>query len=97
MFRQSTDAKKFSTKVVSVSLVPRPSPVPVFDRLQYAKKEGECLVILPRDPRHRHHKSSRAYMHSHAREKTDLEFCTSYEDETSADGEIYQAYKTYPS
>ena len=29
-----------------VSLVPRPSPAPVFDRLQYAKTEGEGLVNL---------------------------------------------------
>ena len=27
------------------------------------------------------------------REKTDIAFCTSYEDETSADGEQHQAYK----
>ena len=33
-----------------LSLVPRPSPAPVFDRLQYAKTEGEGL--LPRDPQH---------------------------------------------
>ena len=38
-----------------------------------------------------------AYIYSHAREKTDLGFCASYEDETSADGEQCQAYKTYPS
>ena len=30
----------------STSLVPRPSPAPVFDRLQYAKTEGEGLVNL---------------------------------------------------
>ena len=41
------------------SLVPRPSPAPVFDRLQYAKTEPEGLVILPRDPCHWHHVSSR--------------------------------------
>ena len=29
-----------------LSLVPRPSPAPVFDRLQYAKMEGEGLVNL---------------------------------------------------
>ena len=32
------------------SLVPRPSPAPVFDRLQYAKTEGEGLgtrLVLP--------------------------------------------------
>ena len=28
------------------SLIPRPSPAPVFDRLQYAKTEGEGLVNL---------------------------------------------------
>ena len=28
------------------SLVPRPSPAPVFDRLQYAKTEPEGLVNL---------------------------------------------------
>ena len=28
------------------SLVPRPSPAPVYDRLQYAKTEGEGLVNL---------------------------------------------------
>ena len=28
------------------SLVPRPSPAPVFDHLQYAKTEGEGLVNL---------------------------------------------------
>ena len=41
--------------------------------------------ILPRDPRQ---------ALSRTRKKTDLAFCTSYEDETSADGEQYQAYKT---
>ena len=41
------------------SLVPRPSPAPVFDRLQYAKTEPEGLVILPRDPCHGRHVSSR--------------------------------------
>ena len=30
----------------ATSLVPRPSPAPVFDRLQYAKTEGEGLVNL---------------------------------------------------
>ena len=30
----------------SASLVPRPSPAPVFDRLQYAKTEPEGLVNL---------------------------------------------------
>ena len=30
----------------SPSLVPRPSPAPVFDRLQYAKTEPEGLVNL---------------------------------------------------
>ena len=34
-----------------------------------------------------------AYMYSHAREKTDLAFCTSYEDETSADGEQHPSVK----
>ena len=29
-----------------LSLVPRPSPAPVFDRLQYAKTEPEGLVNL---------------------------------------------------
>ena len=29
-----------------ISLVPRPSPAPVFDRLQYAKTEPEGLVNL---------------------------------------------------
>ena len=28
------------------SLVPRPSPAPVFDRLQHAKTEGEGLLNL---------------------------------------------------
>ena len=36
-------------------------------------------------------------MYSHAREKTDLAFCTSYEDQTSAGREQRQSYKTYPS
>ena len=31
---------------VHYSLVPRPSPAPVFDRLQYAKTEPEGLVNL---------------------------------------------------
>ena len=31
---------------VRASLVPRPSPAPVFDRLQYAKTEPEGLVNL---------------------------------------------------
>ena len=31
-----------------------------------------------------------------ATKKTDLAFCTSYKDETSADGE-HQVYKTYSS
>ena len=34
------------------------------------------------------------YMQSHSEEKTDLVFCTSYKDKTSADGEQHQAYKT---
>ena len=37
------------------------------------------------------------YMYGRATEKTDLAFCTSYEDETSADGQQHLAYKTYPS
>jgi len=36
-------------------------------------------------------------MYSYALEKMDLVFCTGYEDETSADGEHHQAYKTYLS
>ena len=39
----------FSCNVVITgicSLVPRPSPAPVFDRLQYPKTEGEGLVNL---------------------------------------------------
>ena len=32
--------------LIQSSLVPRPSPAPVFDRLQYAKTEGEGLVNL---------------------------------------------------
>ena len=35
----------FSTKSYT-SLVPRPSPAPIFDHLQYAKTEGEGLVNL---------------------------------------------------
>ena len=79
------------------SLVPRPSSAPVSDRLQYAKTEGEGLVNLT---------TWSAAQASHVvtliciaklREKTDLEFCTSYEDETSTDGEQYKVYKTYPS
>ena len=31
---------------IDCSLVPRPSPAPVFDRLQYTKTEGEGLVNL---------------------------------------------------
>ena len=38
-----------------------------------------------------------ALMYGRATEKTDLAFCTSYEDETSADGQQHLAYKTYPS
>ena len=73
------------------------SPAPVFDRLQYAKTEPEGLVILPRDPCHGRHVSSTLRMYGRATEKTDLAFCTSYEDETSADGQQHLAYKTYPS
>ena len=32
--------------VIKISLVPRPSPAPVFDRFQYAKTEPEGLVNL---------------------------------------------------
>ena len=32
--------------MVFYSLVPRPSPAPVFDRFRYAKTEGEVLVNL---------------------------------------------------
>ena len=40
----------------------------------------------------------RAMTHMHVyMEKTDLVLCISYEDETSADGEQHQVYKTYPS
>ena len=35
-----------SAKEGGCSLVPRPSPAPVFDRLHYAKTEGEGLVNL---------------------------------------------------
>ena len=37
------------------------------------------------------------HVYSHATVKTDLMFCTSYEDETSADREQHQACKPYPS
>ena len=79
------------------SLVPRPSPAPVFDRSAVCKNGGRrpgesYLVIRGTGVRCRH-----AYNYSHAREKTDLTFSTSYKDETSVvDGE-HQAYKTYPS
>ena len=32
---------EFRSEQARASLVPRPSPAPVFDRLQYAKTEGE--------------------------------------------------------
>ena len=37
---------RFTRKWLNPSLVPRPSPAPVFDRLQYAKTEPEGLVNL---------------------------------------------------
>ena len=38
---------------VGLSLIPRPSLAPVFDRLQYANMEGEGLVnLIPCDPQH---------------------------------------------
>ena len=36
----------FDAYLLAVSLVPRPSPAPVFDCLQYAKTEPEGLVNL---------------------------------------------------
>ena len=64
----------------SPSLIPRPSPAPVFDRLQYSKTEQEGLVNLTTwsVPRASHFVT--LYMYGRATEKTDLAFCTSYED-----------------
>ena len=61
-----------STRPTS-SLVPRPSPAPVFESYHVIRSTGVTC---------RH-----AYMYSHVTEKADLGFCTSYEDETSTDGE----------
>ena len=85
------------TNSVQISLVPRPSPPPVFDRLQYAKTEGEGLVNLSMWSAAQASHVVTLICIARIMEKTDLAFCTSYEDETSADGEQYQAYKTYPS
>ena len=78
------------------SLVPRPSPAPVLDCLQYAKTEPEGLVNLTTRSAARASHFVTLYMYGRATEKTDLAFCISYEDETSADEER-QVYKTYPS
>ena len=40
------DHVQIPAKYLGTSLVPRPSLAPVFDRLQYAKTEGEGLVNL---------------------------------------------------
>ena len=37
---------------LAISTVPRLFTPPVFDRLQFAKMEGEGLGLLSRDPRH---------------------------------------------
>ena len=79
------------------SLVPRPSPTPVFDCLQYAKTEPERLVNLTMGFAARTSHFVMPYMYVRATEKTDLALCTSYEDETSANREQHLMYKTYPS
>ena len=43
---QPSQSSICTAQVVLNSLVPRPSPAPAFDRLQYAKTEGEGLVNL---------------------------------------------------
>ena len=42
----TTKLTQLSSKSGTTSLVPRPSHRPVFDRLQYAKTEGEGLVLF---------------------------------------------------
>ena len=67
-------------------------------RLENVRKRYQApFPIFRAGPGDEANMSSRSYMYSHAREKIDLAFCTSYEDETSADGEQHQVYKTYPS
>ena len=75
-------------------MVVRVALFPGFPRLQKAegggRRPGESYNVIRGTGVTCHH----AYEYSHAREKTNLGFCTSYEDETSADGEQHQAYKT---
>ena len=74
---------KLQLPVVSTSLVPRPSSAPVFDRLQYAKMDPEGLVNLTMWPAARTSHFVTPYRYGRAAEKTDLTFCTRYEDEAS--------------
>ena len=66
------------------SLVPRPSMPPAFDRFQYAKMEGTAWGIFSRDTRHNRHTSLRLISTVKDMYETDLAFCASYKDGTSA-------------
>ena len=80
---------------IHVSLVPRPSTPPVFDRLQYAKTEGEGLGNFITWSKARPSNVVMPPLNSQVIYETDLAFCASYKDGTSASRELHQAYETY--
>ena len=67
-----------------ISPIPRPSLHPVFDNLQFAKTEWEGLGFSTVWSMAQNHMVVPA-MHSHAREKTKLVFCTSREEALTKD------------
>ena len=82
--------------VITCNLFPRPSTPPVFDRLQYAKTEGEGLGNFITWSAARPSNIVTPPLNSQVIYKTDLAFCASYKDGTSASRELHQAHETYP-
>ena len=72
------------------SLVP-----PVFDRLQYAKTEGEGLGNFITWSAAQLSKVVTPPLNIQVIYETDLAFCASYKDATSASRELHQAYEAY--
>ena len=60
------------------------------------KRRGKAWGIFSRDTRHNRHKSSRFISTVKDMYETDLAFCASYEDGTSANWELHRAYEAYP-
>jgi len=90
------DSHRYCCHAVYVSLVPRPSTPPVFNRLQYAKTEGEGLGNFITWSAARPSNVVTPPLNSQVIYETDLAFCASYKDGASASRELHQAYETYP-